>query len=145
VRWTPFGLAQGVRSPKHLMLDSDHCILCCACEDVCPWNCIYMMSPQIVEGAEDDAVGAEVAGASAAFVVDDNACTRCLALAGFVHVPYSPPLPLPLLGEMALAAFMLGVFGLMLASRIQQVESFQVVIQFFVLPMFFLWGGVPPR
>ena len=43
-------LAQGVRSPKHLMLDPDNCILCRACEDVGPWNCIYMMSPGIVEG-----------------------------------------------------------------------------------------------
>ena len=67
-----------------------------------------------------------------------------LALAGFVHVPYSLPLFLALIVEMALAAFMLTSFGLMLASRIQQVESFQVVIQFFVLPMFFLSGAVFP-
>ncbi len=49
----PAWLAQGVKSPKHLMLDPDNCILCRACEDVCPWNCIYMMSPGIVEGAAD--------------------------------------------------------------------------------------------
>jgi ABC-2 type transport system permease protein len=67
-----------------------------------------------------------------------------LALAGFVHVPYAPTLLLTLVLEMALAAFMLTAFGLMLASRIQQVESFQVVIQFFVLPMFFLSGAVFP-
>ena len=48
----PAWLAQGVKSPKHLMLDPDNCILCRACEDVCPWNCIYMLSPGIVEGAE---------------------------------------------------------------------------------------------
>src|SRR3990170_3347195 len=73
----PAWLAQGVRSPKHLMLDPDNCILCRACEDVCPWNCIWMMSPEIVEGAAEDAVGTQVEGASAVFVVDDNACTRC--------------------------------------------------------------------
>jgi NAD-dependent dihydropyrimidine dehydrogenase PreA subunit len=73
----PAWLAQGVRSPKHLMLDPDNCILCRACEDVCPWNCIYMLSPEIVEGAADEATGAEVRGAYAVFVVDDNACTRC--------------------------------------------------------------------
>jgi len=73
----PAWLAQGVRSPKHLMLDPENCILCRACEDVCPWNCIYMLSPEIIEGAEDDAVGAEVQEARAVFVVDDNACTRC--------------------------------------------------------------------
>ncbi len=73
----PDWLSRGVRSPKHLMLDPDNCILCRACEDVCPWNCIYMLSTEIVEGAEDRAVEAEVGEAYAIFVVDDNACTRC--------------------------------------------------------------------
>lgn len=67
-----------------------------------------------------------------------------LALAGVVHVPYSPVLLLTLLGEMALVAFMLTAFGLALASRIKQVESFQVVMQLFVLPMFFLAGAIFP-
>ena len=73
----PAWLAQGVKSPKHLMLDPDNCILCRACEDVCPWNCIYMLSPEITEGAESESVEAEVGTATAIFVVDDNACTRC--------------------------------------------------------------------
>jgi len=73
----PEWLAQGVKSPKHLMLDPDNCILCRACEDVCPWNCIYMLSPEIVQDAVDDSVEAEVREAAAIFVVDDNACTRC--------------------------------------------------------------------
>ena len=72
----PAWLAQGVKSPKHLMLDPDNCILCRACEDVCPWNCIYMLSTGIVEGAAD-VVEDEVDVATAVFVVDDNACTRC--------------------------------------------------------------------
>jgi ABC-2 type transport system permease protein len=67
-----------------------------------------------------------------------------LIFAGLVHVPYSPSLIATLLVEMALTAFMLTAFGLMLASRIEQVESFQVVIQFFVLPTFFLSGAVFP-
>jgi formate hydrogenlyase subunit 6/NADH:ubiquinone oxidoreductase subunit I len=70
-------LAQGVKSPKHLMLDPDNCILCRACEDVCPWNCIWMMSPGIVEETQERSIGAEVDYAGAIFVVDDNACTRC--------------------------------------------------------------------
>ncbi len=73
----PAWLAQGVKSPKHLMLDPDNCILCRACEDVCPWNCIYMMSAEIAQGADDQATEAEVFGSTAIFVVDDNACTRC--------------------------------------------------------------------
>ncbi len=70
-------LREGVRSPKHLMLDPEPCILCRACEDVCPWNCIYMLDPSIVQDAQDEAIQAEVGQAFAIFVVDDNACTRC--------------------------------------------------------------------
>ena len=71
-------LKQGVKSPKHLMLDPDNCILCRACEDVCPWNCIWMMSNEIVEEADEESVAAEIrATTTALFVVDDNACTRC--------------------------------------------------------------------
>ena len=73
----PDWLAKGVKSPKHLMLDPDNCILCRACEDVCPWNCIWMMSTGIVRDADEDPVEAEVEEANAIFVVDDNACTRC--------------------------------------------------------------------
>ena len=73
----PDWLKQGVKSPKHLMLDPEPCILCRACEDVCPWNCIYMLDPGIVQGTENDSVEAEVESAFAIFVVDDNACTRC--------------------------------------------------------------------
>ena len=53
-------------------------------------------------------------------------------------------LMLTLLGEMALAAFMLTSFGLMPTSRIRQVESFQVVMQLLALPMFFLAGAIFP-
>jgi ferredoxin len=70
-------LQQGVKSPKHLMLDPDNCIVCRACEDVCPWNAIWMMSPDIVERTQDPSVEADVESAYALFVVDDNACTRC--------------------------------------------------------------------
>src|SRR3954453_12507571 len=71
-------LAEGVKSPKHLMLDPDNCILCRACEDVCPWNCIWMMSNEIVENADEQSGAAEIRPTTAAlFVVDDNACTRC--------------------------------------------------------------------
>jgi len=57
-----------------------------------------------------------------------------LVLAGLVHVPYSPVLFIALLGMMVLTATMLTAFGLFLAARIQEIESFQVVMQLFVLP-----------
>ena len=50
----PSWLAQGVKSPKHLMLD-----------------------PGIVQETESEPVRDEAESAFAIFVVDDNACTRC--------------------------------------------------------------------
>jgi ABC-2 type transport system permease protein len=67
-----------------------------------------------------------------------------LALMGLVHVPYSLELIVTMLLMMMIVAFMLTAIGLMLAARMEQVESFQVVIQFFVMPMFFLSGAVFP-
>jgi ABC-2 type transport system permease protein len=67
-----------------------------------------------------------------------------LALAPLVHVPWSPTLILELLVLMAMCAAMLTSIGVLAASRMQQVESFQVVMQLFVLPMFFLSGAVFP-
>jgi ABC-2 type transport system permease protein len=67
-----------------------------------------------------------------------------LLFAGFVHIPYSIPLLLTLVAEMALIAFTLTAFGTVIAARMAQVETFQVVMNFFVLPMFFLSGAVFP-
>lgn len=67
-----------------------------------------------------------------------------LCFAGLAGIPYAPGLLLTLVGEMALLAFTLTALGILLASRISQVESFQVVLQFCVMPMFFLSGAVFP-
>jgi ABC-2 type transport system permease protein len=70
--------------------------------------------------------------------------TILLAMAGLVHVPYNPVLIVTVLLELALTAFTLTAFGVLLAARMEQVESFQVIMQIFVLPMFFLSGSVFP-
>ncbi len=70
--------------------------------------------------------------------------TVMLLFAGFVHIPYSVPLFVTLIAEMALMAFTLTAFGTVIAARMAQVETFQVVMNFFVLPMFFLSGAVFP-
>ncbi|MDQ6928853.1 MAG: ABC transporter permease, partial [Actinomycetota bacterium] len=70
--------------------------------------------------------------------------TILLALAGFVHVPYSPTLLLVLVLEMAMTAMMLTAIGVMIASRLETIESFQVLMQLIALPMFFLSGAVFP-
>jgi len=69
-----------------------------------------------------------------------------LALAGVVDVPYSAGLLLTLVGEMVLVAVSLTALGLLLASRMQQVESFMAVMNFVMLPRFFLSGAIfPPK
>jgi ABC-2 type transport system permease protein len=65
-----------------------------------------------------------------------------LALAGLVHVPYSPALLATLVGEMLLASLVITSLGTVLAARMSQVESFQLVMQFVVLPLFFLSGAL---
>ena len=67
-----------------------------------------------------------------------------LFLAPAVGVPWSPLLLIELLAIMALTAFVLTALGIVIASRIQQVESFQFIMQLLVLPMFFLSGAVFP-
>ena len=67
-----------------------------------------------------------------------------LLLAGAVGVPYNPTLLVTLLGEMLLVAVALTAFGVLVASRMSQIESFQAVINFLVMPMFFLAGAIFP-
>ena len=67
-----------------------------------------------------------------------------LLLAGLVGVPYSPVLLLTLLGEMVIVAIALTALGVLLASRMSEIQSFQAVMQFVVMPMFFLSGAIFP-
>jgi ABC-2 type transport system permease protein len=67
-----------------------------------------------------------------------------LLLAGLVGVHYSPTLLLTLLGEMVLVALALTALGVLVASRMSQIESFQAVMQFLVMPMLFLSGAIFP-
>jgi ABC-2 type transport system permease protein len=67
-----------------------------------------------------------------------------LALAGLVGVPYSPVLLATLVGEMLLVAVSLTALGVVLAARMRQVDTFAVVMQFVVLPLFFLSGALFP-
>jgi ABC-2 type transport system permease protein len=67
-----------------------------------------------------------------------------LALAGFAHVPYDPALLATLVGELLLLSFTLTAFGLMMAARIKQFQSFMALTQMLVMPLFFLSGALYP-
>jgi ABC-2 type transport system permease protein len=79
--------------------------------------------------------GATVAGAQGVLV---------LVLAGLAGVPYSPLLILTVIGELLLLAFTLTAFGVMMAARIQQFQSFMALTQMLLMPMFFLSGALYP-
>lgn len=67
-----------------------------------------------------------------------------LCLAGAVHVPYDPILILGVFGLQVLLAFAVTAFGVMVAARIRQVQSFMGVMQMVVMPMFFISGALFP-
>ena len=79
--------------------------------------------------------GATVAGLQGLIII---------ALAGLVHVPYSPALLLELVALMVLLAFALTAFGVMAAARITQMQSFMALTQMLVMPMFFISGALFP-
>ena len=70
-------LQERVKPKRHIGLTAELCIMCRACEDVCPWECIYMMSPSIITDADSAEVVTLASQSSAVFIIDDNECTRC--------------------------------------------------------------------
>jgi ABC-2 type transport system permease protein len=67
-----------------------------------------------------------------------------ICLAGLVHVPYDPLLILGVFAIQLLLAFSITAFGLMVAVRIKQMQSFMGVMQMIVMPMFFISGALFP-
>jgi ABC-2 type transport system permease protein len=67
-----------------------------------------------------------------------------IALAGAVHVPYSLPLILGIFALQLLLAFAITAFGVMVAARIKQMQSFMGLMQMVIMPMFFLSGALYP-
>ena len=67
-----------------------------------------------------------------------------LALAGAVDVPYDPALILGVFALQLLLAFSITAFGVMVAVRIKQMQSFMGLMQMIVMPMFFISGALFP-
>jgi ABC-2 type transport system permease protein len=75
------------------------------------------------------------------------ACTQgviMILLAPLVHVPYSVVLIVGIFGLQLLLAFSITAFGVMVAVRIKQMQSFFGVMQMIVMPMFFIAGALFP-
>ena len=67
-----------------------------------------------------------------------------IVLMPLVDVPFSVPVVLGVFGLMLLLALSMTAFGLMLAMRIKQMQSFMRLLQMIVMPMFFISGALFP-
>jgi ABC-2 type transport system permease protein len=70
--------------------------------------------------------------------------TIMLVLAPLVGVHLTPLLVLEVIGLELLMAVAMTTFGVFVASRIQKMEAFQVVMQMLLMPMLFLSGALFP-
>jgi ABC-2 type transport system permease protein len=67
-----------------------------------------------------------------------------LCLAGLVGVPYAPSLIVEIFALQLLLAFAITAFGVMVAARITQMQSFMALMQMAIMPMYFLSGALFP-
>jgi len=67
-----------------------------------------------------------------------------LCLAGLVGVPYAASLIAEVFGLQLLLAFAITTFGVMVAARITQMQSFMALMQMAIMPMYFLSGALFP-
>jgi ABC-2 type transport system permease protein len=67
-----------------------------------------------------------------------------IALGGLVDVPYAPSLIIEVFAMQVLLAFTLTAFGVLVAARIQQVQSYMALTQMLVIPLFFISGALFP-
>jgi formate hydrogenlyase subunit 6/NADH:ubiquinone oxidoreductase subunit I len=70
-------LSKAVKPKQFIHIDQSECIMCEGCVDICPWKCIHMVTPDVVETA----TGTERPGIDPSdhvvFLIDDDVCTRC--------------------------------------------------------------------
>jgi ABC-2 type transport system permease protein len=67
-----------------------------------------------------------------------------LCLAGLVGVPYAAGLIVEVFALQLLLAFSITAFGVMIAARITQMQSFMALMQMAIMPMYFLSGALFP-
>jgi NAD-dependent dihydropyrimidine dehydrogenase PreA subunit len=81
----PIGFEEAKRCLQcqlNIFIDGNRCILCNSCADVCPHQCIEMISPERIYSIDNDVELAEMARGelgpfAAAMVIDERSCIRC--------------------------------------------------------------------
>lgn len=66
------------KPPRYIDFIPEMCILCEGCVDICPWYCIFMLDPSIVAESGAPEISRDMKANDILFVIDDDACTRCL-------------------------------------------------------------------
>jgi ABC-2 type transport system permease protein len=67
-----------------------------------------------------------------------------ICLAGLVGVPYAAVMIIEILLLQLLLAFAITAFGVMVAARVTQMQTFMALTQMLIMPMFFLAGALFP-
>ncbi|MGH2906381.1 MAG: ABC transporter permease [Solirubrobacterales bacterium] len=67
-----------------------------------------------------------------------------IVIAPLVDVPLSVPLVFGTLFLLLLLSFAISAFGVMIAARIKQMQSFMGIMQMIIMPMFFISGALYP-
>jgi ferredoxin len=81
----PLGFEEAKRCLQcqlNIFIDGNRCILCNGCADICPYECIEMISLDRIYAIDNDVQLAELARAemgagAAAMIIDEQACIRC--------------------------------------------------------------------
>jgi NAD-dependent dihydropyrimidine dehydrogenase PreA subunit len=71
--------------PVHTQFDSENCVLCGGCIDVCPENCLIMVSFEVLQNSPELQARAQsrygdaldLSGEGTAIIKDETICTRC--------------------------------------------------------------------
>jgi len=67
-----------------------------------------------------------------------------ICLAGLVGVPYAGVMILEIIVLQLLLSFAITAFGVMVAARVKQMQTFMALTQMLIMPMFFLAGALFP-
>lgn len=69
--------ARCLRCQINTIFDSDKCILCGGCVDICPYNCLRLVSLERVENSQIAELTEAGFGEAAAIIKDEDSCLRC--------------------------------------------------------------------
>ena len=70
-------LKMAVKPKRFIEFIPEQCILCEGCVDICPWYCVFMVTPDTVTDSGNVELAKSLAPDDILFLIDDNACTRC--------------------------------------------------------------------